>query len=56
MDDSLFKTSASDVAGPKTTTGFGGGGGGMLIGMASGLFQKAAKGLFQKAANHFSES
>jgi len=42
MDDSLFKTSASDVAGPKTTTGLGGGGG-MLKEMASGLFQKAAK-------------
>jgi len=43
MDDSLFKTSASDVAGPKTTTGFGGGGAGILKGMASGLFKKAAK-------------
>jgi len=49
MDDSLLKTSASDVAVPKTTSVFGGGGGGgdilkrMASGMASGLFKLAAK-------------
>lgn len=37
MDDSLLRTSASDVAGPKTTSGFGGRGGGGVGGMLKGM-------------------